>query len=548
MFYARYAAKRVTSGQTSGTPATGNALRIHLLSSVFYLLSLFFFACGLMSKAMLVTWPFVMLLLDYWPLQRLPLSSFRSAISALRQLVREKIPFFALSGISCVVTYLTQGEWSEAARLEGAPALLRLENAFVAYASYLGKTLWPAKLALPYVNPGHWSWLEVAGSALVVVGACLVFLWLGRRWPYLLVGWCWFWGTLIPVISLSKGLTPFMADRFTYLPSIGLMILIVWGVCELTRGWRHQFMALSAASGAAIVACLALSRQQLAHWENSETLFRHALVVTENNSLAHNNLGSALLARSQTEEACRQYRESIRLKPDYAKAHYNLGTALAMKGQTDEAIQQFHEAIRWKRDYTDAHYNLGIALEKKGQTDEAIRQFQEAIRRKPDYTDAHYNLGVALGEKGQIDEAIRQLQEAIRRKPDYADAHHKLAIALTIKGQIDEAIQQYQEALRLKPNHAEAHKSLGTALGLKGQTDEAIRQFQEAIRLDPGDADAHYDLGVALSKKGQIDESIRQYRDALRLKPCFANARKNLELLLAARAASTQPAGVSTNR
>jgi tetratricopeptide (TPR) repeat protein len=213
------------------------------------------------------------------------------------------------------------------------------------------------------------------------------------------MGWLWFVGTLVPMIGLVQTGEQAMADRHTYIPSLGVLILAIWGAYELTRCWRYQVIALSVAGWAVIVLCLGLTRQQLGYWKDSETLSRHALEVTENNYFAH----------------------------------YNLGIVLGMKGQTDEAISQFQEAIRLVPDYIEAHYNLGVALNKKGQIDEAIRQYQEAIRLKPDYAEAHNNLGTALGRKGQIAEAISQFQEAIRLKPDYAEAHNNLARALEMK-------------------------------------------------------------------------------------------------------------------
>ncbi len=556
IFYVRYATRGQrpeAKGELSlatgpESPCQHPASVMSALASSNYWLSILFLACGLMSKAMLVTWPFVMLLLDYWPLQRLQLFSFRLSVSTLRPLVREKIPFLLLSGGSCVLTYLTEGGRRRAAGFEGIPALLRLENAVVAYARYLGKTFWPVRLAVPYTQPDHWSWLAVGGSFLVVVGVSLVVLWFGRRRHCLLVGWCWFMGTLIPVIGLTKGWGTFMADRFTYLSSVGVLLLVIWGAYELTRGWRCQVMALSVAVGAAIVLCLVLTRQQLGYWQDSEALSRHALAVTEKNFLAHRNLGNALAKKGENDEAIRQYQEALRLKPDYPEAHNNLGNALDDKGQTDEAIRHFQEALRLKPDYPEAHNNLGIALGKEGQTDEAIRQFQEALRLEPECAGAHYNLGAAFGLKGQTEEAIRQFQEAVRLKADDAEAHYNLGNTLLEKGQTDEAVRQYREVLRLKPDHAAAHNNLGTALYHQGHTDEAIRQYLEALRLKPDYAAAHNNLGTALYRQGRTDEAIRQFQEALRLKPDFAGARKSLDVVLSAKAQASPPPGASSNR
>ncbi len=281
LFYVRYAQKRSrVERRASRAKLWGPALDSRALA-LDYGLALLFLASGLMSKAMLVTWPFVMVLLDYWPLGRLQnaeVGDTRHATrstpdvsrctlhapgSTLLRLVWEKVPLFVLSGLSCVLTYLTESGRRGVAGFGGIPALLRVENVFVAYARYLGQTFWPVRLAVPYTQPDHWSWLAVGGSVLVVVGVSLVVLWFGRRWPCLLVSWCWFMGTLIPVIGLTKGWGTFMADRFTYVSSVGVLLLVIWGTHELTRGWRCQVMALSVVGGVAIVLCLALTRQQL---------------------------------------------------------------------------------------------------------------------------------------------------------------------------------------------------------------------------------------------------------------------------------------------
>jgi len=381
--------------------------------------------------------------------------------------VTEKIPFFALAAVMSVVTFMTQKHGGTVVQFENLPLDARSGNALISYCRYLGKLFWPTDLAVFYPYPRYWPLEQVLLAGGLILGLTVLFIVKRGQYPFLLMGWLWYCGTLVPVIGLVQAGMVAMADRFTYVPSLGVLILAVWGACELTRRWRYQVIMLSVVGGAAIFLCLGLTRQQLGHWKNSEALYRHALEVTEGNYFVRNNLGITLGMKGQTDEAINQFQEAIRLKPDYADAHYNLGVILDQKGQTDEAINQFQEAIHLNPDFAEAHNNLGNALGKKGQIDEAISQFQEAIRLKPDDAEAHDNLGIALGRKGQTDEAISQCREAIRLKPDFAEAHYNLGNALGMKGQIDEAISQFQEAIRLKPDYAEAYRNLARALEMK---------------------------------------------------------------------------------
>ena len=500
LFYARYAQRR-SQGADHESPAARSKLEVgssmldvQSSSAINYSLSLFFFALGLMSKPMLVTWPFVMLLLDYWPLRRfrfsmppvgrskfvfshpcLILGSRPSAVQSvannpgLWRLVFEKIPFFALSAAASVVTFVISKRGGAGTTVLNLPLGARSGNALISYCRYLGKMFWPTDLAVFYPHPGHWPIERVLLAGVVLLGISVLLFVKRRRYPFLLMGWLWYCGVLVPAIGLVQVGAFAMADRYAYIPSLGVLILAIWGAYELVRRWRYHAIALSVAGSAALILCFTLTRQQLGCWKDSETLFRHALEVTESGYLPHLNLGVALVKKGQTDEAFKQYQEAIRLNPDDPNAHNNLGNALVKKGQIDEAITQIQEALRLKPDYAEAHNTLGAALHKMGQIDEAISQLQEALRLKPDYAEAHNNLGTALGEKGQIDEAISQYQEAIRLKPDYALAHNNLGIALYRKGRASEAIRQFQEALRLKPDYADARKNLDVALATKAE-------------------------------------------------------------------------------
>jgi tetratricopeptide (TPR) repeat protein len=497
-----------------------------------YGLALLFFVLGLMSKPMLVTWPFVMLLMDCWPLGRM--RNAEAGIRHFKALCVEKIPFFALSAIACVVTFLVQ-------RQAGAMAVLnnenltfgaRLGNALMAYGRYLEKIFWPTDLTFLYPYPGAWPLAQVLLAGAFLLGLSLLLLAQRRRYPFLLMGWLWFLGTLVPVIGLVQVGEQSMADRYTYLPSLGVLIFVVWGAYELARHWRYALVAGSAATLAAFGVCLVLTWRQIGYWQNSEALARHALDVTQNNYIAHGILGLALLEQGQFEAAIDQCQEALRLNPDYEEARVYLANAYNKQGQLDAAIAQYQEALRRDPHYFPARFNLAEACLTNGRMDEAIRQFQEILRLDPDSAYAHNQLGSAYGKEGQVDLAMVQYQEAVRLKPDYPGAHYNLGNGFFKLGRLDEAITQYQEAVHLKADYFQAHYDLGVAYSRKGLVDFAISEYQAAVRLKPDDPAAHNNLGNVLAQKGQMDEAISEFQEALRLEPGYVIAQKNLSLAL----------------
>ena len=455
MAYVRYARSR----QAPETVAQKNdALRITHHAGFNYGLALIFCALGLMSKPMLVTLPFVLLLLDYWPLARVPPSPGRSQCGFWWRLLREKIPFLVLSTASSIITFRVQSQGG--AVQEYFPLGIRVENALVACVRYLGGTFWPQDLAVLYPHPGTWPVRVVLAAAvlLLVVSAGVI---VGARTrPFLAVGWFWFLGMLVPVLGLVQVGVQAMADRYTYLPSIGLMVMLVWGVGEMFPRWPQRTRAFVAASVLSLAVLGLITTRQLQHWRNTETLFGHTLAVTQQNYIAHSVLGLYLSDQGRTAAAVEQYELALKINPEYADAHNNLGLELALRGRLEEAIAFFQKAIALNPRLPSAHSNLGLALAGQHQLAAALDAYETSLRLQPDDPRVRSNYANALADLGRVAEAIHQYRAALRLAPNNSDIHRNLGIILADQGQPAEAAVHFTEALRLTPNDALAKRGL----------------------------------------------------------------------------------------
>lgn len=509
--YTRY----VQSQGTSRSKSTGS----------WYALSLLCFGLGLMSKPMLVTTPFLLLLLDHWPFGRWP----RVTATLVTKLMLEKVPFLLLAVVSSIVTFLVQ-------RKGGAVSTVlalsdRVENAFLSYVRYVAKTIWPTNLSVLYPHPGHWPLWEVVGAVMLILLITLLVVKESRCRPWLFVGWFWFVGTLIPVIGLIQVGVQAMADRYTYIPGIGLLIMIVWGVGEWVGADESMIWPITAGSLLAVGACAAVCFHQIQFWRDSQRLFQRAIDVTSNNYLAYNNLGYYLSARGHPEQAKEYYLKSLGINPGYPDALNNFGFALAGEGRYAEAIPYYEAALRVSRNQPDIHNNLGNAFSETGHLKEALNEYRLALQINPEHAEANNNLGISLAMQGNLDEAIGHFQLALQTRPNYASAHSNLGNALAAQHRIEEAIREYQSCLRLNPKDPQAHNNLGNVFIEQGRVDQAIGEYTQALELNPKNPEAHFNLAVAYLRTNRSTEAIAHLQQVLRLSPGNAEAKRQLELL-----------------
>jgi tetratricopeptide (TPR) repeat protein len=467
-------------------------------SKAFYVLALLLFACGLMSKPMLVTLPFVLLLLDFWPLNRFSPDSPRPA-RLIGGLVLEKAPFLMLSLASSVTTFLVQRAGGAVFSLDTVPFPLRIANAVMSYLRYVSKTFWPVDLAVFYPLPTHWLPGLVIASALFVLACSVLSVLFARRRPYLFVGWFWYLGTLIPVIGLVQVGRQAMADRYMYIPSIGLFIAVVWGLNTLWGKWPQKRWIAASVGIAVLAGCLTDSWMQLKYWQNSLTLFSHANAVTTDNYAADGHLGMAFDEMGQFDKAVAFLKESARINPRYARGNSALGVALADQGKLPEALEYFNTAAHLQPNDADLQYNLGTALLNNGDLDAAGSDFSKALQIYPGFAAAHRSLGIVLLKQGKIAEALGQVSEAVKLNPEDAEARFDYGFALLNNDQPAEAAAQFSQALALAPYQTEGHYRLAEALFRQYQSREAIAEFWKTLRLAPNFPDALNELAWILA-------------------------------------------------
>jgi len=534
---------------------------LHPPSSFYYLLSLLLFALGLMSKPMLVTVPFVLLLLDFWPLRRLSFPTLQPSTTPSLRLLLEKVPFLLLSAASCVVTFQVQQSGGAVLDVNNLPIGARVANALMSYVRYLGKMLWPEHLAALYLRKVPWPAWEVGLAAMALLAASVAVIRLARSRPYLAVGWFWYVGTLVPVIGLVQVGMQTMADRYTYIPLIGIFVAVAWGVWDLAGTWRVPKAGLGIATAVVLAGCMALTRKQIAWWKNSETLFQRMITAVEGNYMAHYNIGNLYSRQGKLAEAVQHYEAALKAEPNYAEAHNNLGTVLLRQGRFAEAIAHHSEAVRLKPEYlyyfnlanaqldagkaadavanyqqalrlnpnsSQAHHNLGMALQAQGKAEAAIAEFRAALQLQPDYESAEHNLANRLAEAGKLEEAIAHYLTALRLDPNHAESCNGLGICYAMQGKYPEAERQFREAVRLKPDHSGAQSNLGNALGAQNKLEEAIPHYQKALEINPKDFQTHFNLGVSLLRQGRRPEAKAQFMEALRLRQDYPEAQKAL--------------------
>ena len=469
-----------------------------------YIAVFFLLAMGLMAKPMLVTVPFILLLLDVWPLRRFSLETPERGVAL--KLVTEKLPLFGLIIASSIITLLVQHAGGALNTLSQAPLDTRLPNVLVSYVEYMGSMIWPAGLAALYPISKTIPVWQPLGAGILLVTISFGVLKFLRQYPYLTVGWLWFLGTLVPVIGIVQVGSQAMADRYTYIPLIGLFIIVAWGGYDLLVRNTTKRAPITIIIALMVVGLGTATWVQVQYWSDSKTLWKRALAVTKNNYRAHVAYGSILAEEGRHKDAAAQFSAAIRIQPNYAEAHNKLGVELAETGRHDEAVFHYKEALRYRSDLGMANTNLGNALLAEGRAGEALAYYEKALLQNQDDPVTLNSLGSAMDDLGRVDEAIALYRTALVINPGLSAAYNNLAAAYTRKGQYREAVTELDAALDIEPGNATYHYNYAVLILQLGDVELARQHLREALSIDPAfDAarQALDSIGV-----GKLDENL----------------------------------------
>lgn len=489
-----------------------------------YIPVVLFFTLGLMAKPMLVTAPFILLLLDYWPLKRLrtgapSLSENRETTRSFTFLLLEKVPLFFLAALSSMITYLVQDRTGAVINTELVPLALRIQNALVSYVAYMGKMFWPLHLAIHYPYQDHIPGWQVAGGACIIAVITIFVIYMAKRKPFLPVGWFWYLGTLVPVIGLVQVGGQAMADRYTYVPLIGLLIMITWGIPTLFLQGRYGRPVCISAAVIVLILMSWVSYRQVGYWQNSVTLFQHSLEVAPGDYLSENNLGVGLAMEGRIDEAEKHFREAIRLNPNYGNPFFCLGVVMQSRGKIKEAKAYFRQALKRDPTMAEAYNILGTISAAEEDLQSAESLYRRSIEIQPELADAHDNLGIALAGQGRIDEALKHFRQAVTLAPDNASFRNNLETALIEAGKIDDVIAMVLQELDQDPDDAGCYHKLGMLYTKKGDAQKASLCFQKAITLDPGCSEAIHDLAVLYTAAGHYKQACELFEELTRIEP-----------------------------
>jgi len=481
-----------------------------------YIVVFLVYGLCIMTKPTVVTLPLALLLLDYWPLGRLNLGSRPAGKTVpVGRLLIEKVPLLVLSAILGVATFIAQRSGGAVVPLENVSLDYRISNMFISYISYIGKMIWSSGLAVFYPLPrADFSNTTVVICTLLFVLISVLSIYIGRRRKYAAFGWLWYVGTLVPVIGLVQSGAQAMANRYMYIPMLGLLIIATWAGKDLIANRPRWRIVAAVSAGVVLFTAIILTRMQVRHWQNSMALFEHALKVTENNSIAENSYGCALFDEGRVTEAIQHLSNAVRISPTYSEARKNLGKVFLRQGKLNEAIACFNELIKRRKESAEVYYNLAVASGMQEKYDDAIKYYAKTLDLDPKYPDAHRRMGTALLAAGRTKEAIAQLNEAVRINPDRAEVHVNLGTAHTQLGQYEQAIQNWLRAVQLDANNADTLNNLAwllaTASNISVQdANKAIEFAQRACELKGYNEPELLDtLAAAYAAAGRFNDAV----------------------------------------